>query len=341
MMINRFETLLFTLSCSSVAGRTWRDVIDRNIYSQIHLDTERYQLKIELDPFFRVDDAIDMAPTPLPVSSTWVDAGTPSPTDSPSAFPSDMPSLSPTAPTSAPSTRDQNIDGNGGCVEGSVLYRVNMYDSWGDGWDTNTAVAIIGVQDQDSVEMNGNTLTRMHTTTAGDTTVSISRTVELASNRPFGTTARSDQGTPIVNPLGTIFEGTLDEGSSGSAFVCLRPRRCYDVVIYGGEYLDEVSWDIEPVILGSTDEVALPIVQGGAPSDCSFSIPDDDGEVFCPSTCSSTVDPKYTESGMSILENMLPVEDPNEVQVEAKQFDLDTGYHNGEVLVDSLNGSRY
>lgn len=338
--MKKLQLVALGLACPTVVGRTWRDVIDRNIYTQISLDAERYQLKIELDPFFRINESFDASPTSPPETGEWVDAGTSSPTDSPSAIPSDMPSMSPTAPTAAPSTRDQNIDGNGGCMEGTVLYRVNMYDSWGDGWDVNTAVAIIGVKDEESVEVNGNTITRMHTSKAGDTTVSISRTVELSSNRPFGTAARTAEGKKVLNPLGTIFEGTLDEGSSGSAFVCLLPKRCYEVVIYGGQYLDEVSWDIEPVVLGSPDEVAIPIVQGGAPSDCSFSIPDENGEVFCPATCSSTVDQKYIEAGENVLKNMLPMEDPNEIEISAKTFDVDTGYHNGQVLLDALDGSR-
>lgn len=306
-------TFIVCLNASLVKGRKWTDVVDPSIYLQPNLDVNRQQLKIELDPFFRPGEASEIAPSMAPLSSGWV-TSSPAPTDSPSAIPSDTPSLAPTGPTSAPTLRIENTEGNGGCDEGTVLYRVNMYDSWGDGWDSATKVTITGVEDQDTTQTSGSTVTKTHTSQQGDTTVSISTTVELTSDHPFGT-AGTDEGYTYVNPLGKLFEGTLDRGSQGYAYVCLVQRRCYEVIAHGGDYLDEVSWDIVPIVLGSPDEITQPVVQGGAPSDCSFSIPDENGEYFCETSCSSTLHPEHTQVP-DVVDHMTPMEEYDEAAFE-------------------------
>ena len=302
-------TILFCLKASLVEARKWQDVVDKSIYLQPNLDVNRFQLKIELDPFFHPDEQqpAEAAPSPPPI--TWI-AKTPSPTHSPSTIPSDAPSLAPTAPTSAPTQRGENVDGNGGCSEGTVLHRVNMYDSWGDGWDSATKVTIIGIQDQDTTQVTGSTVTKTHTSQQGSTTVTISTTVELTSDHPFGTSP-ADDGYTYVNPLGQIFEGTLNRGSRGYAYVCLVARRCYRVLAAGGDYLDEVSWDIEPIILGSQGEIAEPLVKAGAPSNCTFSIPDQNGEIFCEASCSinSSNSTLNSTHASNVIDYLTPVEE--------------------------------
>ena len=297
--------LAFWLGCLPTEARKWQDVVDRSIYTMPNLDMDRHQLKVELNPFYVPGEQEDEGPTPAPVLEAWVTIS-PAPTDSPSAIPSDAPSLAPTGPTSSPTMRIENVDGNGGCTNETILYRVNMYDSWGDGWHPSTKVTITGIEDQDTRVISGNTVTKTHTTQHGDTTVTITSTVELTSDHPFGT-APVDEPYNYVNPLGKIFEGNLHRGSAGYAYVCLMPSRCYEVLAHGGDYLEEVSWSIEPVHLGSPDGVAQSVVQGGAPSDCSFSIPDANGESFCQASCSSTLHPEHTQVP-DVVEQMVPME---------------------------------
>lgn len=297
MIIGTYAFLLF----GATEARTWTDVVDRSIYLQPNLDTSRLLLKMEIDPLLRLDDAGNLEPSPEPATGTWI-TKSPAPTYVPTAIPSDMPSLAPTGPTSSPTIRSENIEGNGGCPDGTVLYRVNMYDSWGDGWSGVTQLVITGVEDQDTTAVIGSTVTKTHTTQQGDTTVSITQTVELTSDHPFGT-APSKENYKYVHPLGRIFEGNLHAGSRGNAWVCLMPRRCYEVVVSGGDYLEEVSWSIEGVF-GERD---VPLVQGGAPSDCSFSIPDENGVSFCEATCSSTLNPAHTQSP-AITDHLTPIE---------------------------------
>lgn len=323
-------TLLFLLSLRVTEARKWQDVVDRNIYLQPNLDQDRYQLKVELDPFFRADDISDLAPTPQPISSTWVPK-TPVPTDSPSAIPSDSPSLAPTGPTSSPTLRSENIEGHGGCRNGTTLYRVNFYDSWGDGWDSSTKLTITGVEDQDSTEISGSTVTKTSTSSTGDTTVSISTTVELTSDHPFGT-ASTEDGYNYVNPLGKIFEGNLHSGSHGYAYVCLVARRCYEALIRGGDFLDEVSWDIEPVNLGSSNKTSEPVVEGGAPLDCSFSIPDENGDTFCDKSCSRTLHPAQTQVP-DVVEHLQTYNPDETVEVTTRSYDLEEAKQNGANLL--------
>jgi hypothetical protein len=286
------HSALVVLAAISAEARQWQDIISHEIYSQPNIDSDRYQLKIELDPFFYPDEnPVEMAPSPQPHTHVLVTA---SPTMVPSSIPSDFPSLAPsgqTGPTASPTTRAQNVDGNGGCHEGTVLVQVNMYDSWGDGWDS-TLLKITGIEDQDTTNISGNTVTKTQTTNTGDTTVSISNTIELTSAHPFGT---GTQEAAHLDPLGMVFDGGLLRGSHSAVEVCLMPRRCYEVVVQGGENLDEVSWDIRSVILGSDEQAPDSLIQGGAPVDCTFSLPDENGESFCPSTCSSTMNPQLTQ----------------------------------------------
>jgi hypothetical protein len=293
-MRNQGRIVIALVSAASTFGgadaRTWQDVVDHEIYLQPQLDTSRQQLKIEIDPFFVPEDIADVQSTEESVSANWITTS-PAPTRSPTAKPTSAPTASPTGPTASPTLRSENVEGNGGCPEGSVLYRVNMYDSWGDGWSDLTTVVITGIEDQDTTEVIGSTVTKTHITREGNTTVSITQTVELTSDHPFGTAA-ADESYKYVMPLGQVLEGTLHQGSKGGAWVCLVPRRCYEVIVGGGEYLDEVSWSIESVF----DEDVGPLVEGGAPHECSFSIPDEDGTSFCEAKCSSTLNPERTQS---------------------------------------------
>lgn len=320
-------------------ARRWQDVVDPKIYMQPRLDRDRYQLKVELDPFFQPEPEVTVGPSPKPIDSSWV-ASTAAPTRVPSASPSSQPSESPTEITAAPTPRYENVDGNGGCQEGTQLFRVNMYDSWGDGWDAATKVTITGIKDQDTMAVSGNTVTRTHTTQTGQTTVSITSTIELTSDHPFGTSPVEDEYT-YVNTLGKIFQGTLRKGTHSSAYVCLVPKRCYQVITNGGDYLDEVSWDIEPITLGSANQTDVPVMEGKAPTNCTFSIPDENGESFCASSC-TTLEPSETQSA----KHLTPVGDTDSsftIAISTRSADVNEGMKLGQnflkVMRERGNGS--
>jgi hypothetical protein len=272
---------LLAITASLGEGRQWQSVIDHAIYSRSNIDKERFSLTIEMDPLFFGDELPLEAPTPAPQAKlqAWV---TLTPTETPSSIPSDFPSLAPTGPTGEPSTREQNIDGNGGCNEGTMLYQVNMYDSWGDGWDA-TMLKIVGIEDEVPDDMHANIITRSHTANTGNATVTVTNTIEFNTEHMFS----QGESTP-VDPLGLVFQAGLRRGSHAAADVCLMPRRCYEVAVGGGDRLEEVSWDIRPVNLGSDEQNSIALLEGGAPADCQFSVPDQNGNTFCPSTCDRT-----------------------------------------------------
>jgi hypothetical protein len=291
------KSLLLSLSLTSFAnhlvvvdGRTWQAVIDHSIYQKSNIDSRRYELKIEQDPFYYPGDLpLDTeSPTVSPGTDKWV---TLSPTQLPSSVPSDSPSLMPT---------EWSIELNGGCRQGLQLFEVHMYDSWADGWD-QTQLVISGIEDQDSsIVLPSNFMTRTITTRNGDSIVKIARAIDLSDQSLFNPEEVND-----IDPLGVIFEGTLQQGSHDVAYVCLLPRRCYQVIAAGGEFLNEVSWDIRPGNLDSSNEQQLePILSGGAPAGCTLSLPDENGHNFCSNTCSDTLPPSATTDAPKFLQNL-------------------------------------
>jgi hypothetical protein len=305
-------------------ARTWQSVINSEIYRQSGVDTSRLQLKAELDPFFFPEVGSDVSvapqeqasPTPAPQhANDWItmppvtdepSASPSSVTDEPSTSPSSVPSLSPTAPTSEPTSRENDVDGNGGCHTGTLLYQVNMYDAWGDGWVANTMLKVEGIEDQNVQELPDYMVSKTTTTNDGNMTVTITKTIELNPQEGLTTQATGLQ----VDPLGVLFQGGLRQGSHGTADICLKPGRCYKVTVSGGDWLQEDSWDIRPVTLGAEVQEQPAFVEGGAPVECSFSIPDENGDVFCPVSCNATLSPEATGSP-GIFENPVVVSTPS------------------------------
>jgi hypothetical protein len=273
------------MSTLLVEGRQWQTIIEHSIYRRSNIDSRRYELTIEADPFYFPGNEID-SPTESPKVDSWV---TLSPTFAPSSVPSDSPSLSPTA---------WDIEQNGGCRFGHELFEVHMYDSWGDGWD-NTMLVITGIEDQDpDMVLPTSSMQRTVTDETGDSTVKITRTITLDSQNAF-----NPDEVLEVDPLGVIFQGGLRRGSHDSADICLLPKRCYQVTVAGGEFLNEVSWDIRPANLQSKESVE-PILGGGAPAGCTFSLPDEYGHHFCANTCSTTLPPEATTTAPQVLQNL-------------------------------------
>lgn len=283
-------TVAFGSAAVIVQGRQWQAIIDHSIYRKSNIDNRRYELKIEHNPFyFPGDRPLDgESPTVSPGTDAWV---TLSPTLAPSSVPSDSPSLAPT---------QWSIELNGGCRQGHELFEVHMYDSWGDGWD-KTMLVISGIEDQDpSIVLPSNLMTRTTTTRSGNSMVKIARTINLEDQSVFNLEEVND-----LDPLGVIFQGTLEHGSNDMANVCLLPRRCYLVTASGGEFLNEVSWDIRPGSLDSdSDQKFEPMLGGGAPTWCTFSLPDENGHHFCPNTCSDTPTSSATTNPPKVLQNL-------------------------------------
>lgn len=81
------------------------------------------------------------------------------------------------------------------------------------------------------------------------------------------------------------FKAGLDDGRMGVEYVCLIPGTCYKAIAAGNLWLDEVGWEIKPVVLGQEDTYRAPIAVGGAPADCTFSFGSEQNPP-CPTTCS-------------------------------------------------------
>ena len=301
----------------SADGRKWQSVIDKNVYLTADIDLYRLQIPIEKDPFFFGDSLLNAetkspSPSPAPIHQKLVTfsptlSPTRFPSTSPSMIPSDAPSLlpslspslyptlSPTGPTASPTLREMNVNGNGGCHPGTYLYQVNMYDSYGNGWDGKTKLQIVGLEDMYGTSVSGNITTKTTTVSDGNMTIVITETIDLHSHTTLSNQTNGTQD----QPLGLIFSGNLQKGTHASAYVCLLPRRCYQVSIAGGGWLEEDSWDIRPVHLGLDVQALPPLVDGGAPSYCKFSIADNTtGKVdsWCPIVCGNgTVAPSPTQ----------------------------------------------
>lgn len=101
------------------------------------------------------------------------------------------------------------------------------------------------------------------------------------------TVAPSDKKTDVR------FYGRLKEGSRGTEFMCLpKDSACIHVDVLGGEWGNEVSWEIRPLREG-----APALAGGGSPMSCDFSV----GAESCESTCTGKPniapnnDPDYKE----------------------------------------------
>jgi hypothetical protein len=188
-----------------------------------------------------------------------------------------------TMPSAAPTV--------GPCHEGTVHYQVNMYDSSGNGWE-RTTMKVVGIEDQEPVEASDSTTsTTTHTlsTNRGNGFVSISNSVE------FGSGAILTNEPEHVFPLGVIFESELTRGSYDFADICLVLQRCYDVVVNGGDLLEEVTWDITAMV-DNAEQEPTPYLQGKAPMYCKFSIPDAEGQLFCPIECTEQIPEQYIDN---------------------------------------------
>lgn len=286
----QFSLLVLLMATVSVKCRQWQAIIDHDILRKSNIDSSRYELKIETDPFFYPGEK---SPTDIPTEAPKADVTkvwtTMSPATSPSVgFIDDI----------SPTPIELAIEQNGACKSGLKLYEVHMMDTWGDGWD-QTMITIAGIKDS---------MTTTHTNTQGDNIVSISKTIEF------------DSVSSDIHPLGQIFQGTLQDGYHDFADVCLLPNLCYQLIATGGEFLEEVSWELRP---GNNDPdsssvLMEPILTGGAPTRCTFSLPDESGQYLCPITCTDDSPASSISDPFEAIEDLQPYKD--EVDTEALTY---------------------
>jgi hypothetical protein len=233
-------TALFIVAASSFVAeceaRTWIDVVNPSVFVASNLDVYRMEFFLEEDPLAFPSSAPTRDPSGSsePEDNTLVDGGASS------------------SPSAAPTARYDNVAGYGGCPIGEYLYELQMFDSWGDGWD-DSVIKITQMAMEEAPEDDG-------------------------------------EGA-IFTPAVNIFEGGLATGREGYSYLCLEPFKCYTADIDGGLWTEDIKWEIRAVPLGYSREeresmVGLPVAKGLAPNNCQFSIPDEvTGEMECPFIC--------------------------------------------------------
>ena len=82
------------------------------------------------------------------------------------------------------------------------------------------------------------------------------------------------------------YKGGLESGASGIEFICLRPDVCYTAIVDGTVWLNEISWEIRPVVLGKPGTYKWAVAKGRAPAQCQFSFGNQKTPA-CESTCLS------------------------------------------------------
>jgi hypothetical protein len=91
------------------------------------------------------------------------------------------------------------------------------------------------------------------------------------------------------------YKGGLESGASGIEFICLRPDVCYTTIVDGTVWLNEISWEIRPAVLGKPETYKWAVAKGRAPAQCQFSFGNLKNPA-CESTCLSWDPVKPTPS---------------------------------------------
>lgn len=199
------------------------------------------------------------------------------------------------APSGSPTRRVDNEDGNGGCPTAEVLYEVILYDQFGDGWEGRELI-IERLGDDLTSETTTTQLVKnsqymlQKTVTYGDGATKTSFIQMNNSTYPAKSILVKEEDSPgTVLSSNPVFQEGLTSGEIVVRYACLQQGRCYKVSIPGGPWSDEISWEIRQASLNST-YLGSPksIVNGAAPSNCTFSVPGDAGAVpkmYCPFDC--------------------------------------------------------
>ena len=240
------------------------------------------------------------------------------------------PSYSPESmPSSVPSRTIDHINGNGGCAKSEVLYEVILRDQFGDGWDglylrierlgDNLTSEVVETQHLNGSQYVEARIVYFSNGASNSTFIKFNN-----SSYPIKSQVIRVEETPgdmlSTNP---IFQDTLAIGDVGIRYACLQPGRCYEAsILEGGSWADEISWEIRRSTFSKsaeTNHTYKPIVNGGAPSNCTFAVPGDRGalpKMFCPSDCHLTgQDPLYTTGPSAIPVTPVPTTGPSATPV--------------------------
>jgi hypothetical protein len=261
------QVMLFLIAflLQQCAARTWVTVVDPTIYASAAFDPYRAEHITESSPFFFPTEPS----TTNPFLNVFNGEG-----EGTNSSPTRAPAMS----TPAPTARDEKVLDNGGCGMDEYLYKVRMHDIWGDGWDKTSLKIFQNASKEQAGENAGEESLTVQNNNETDT---ISEMIEM-NDMPNRT---QDEGV-----LELIFEGTLQSGPEGYSYVCLKPRKCYEVVVGGGLWENEIKWDIRSSPVSFLPEVrekeTSTIAKGWAPAHCQFSILDQEtGELECPFSC--------------------------------------------------------
>lgn len=101
------------------------------------------------------------------------------------------------------------------------------------------------------------------------------------------------------------YKGGLKSGAAGIEFICLRPDVCYTAMVDGTVWLNEISWEIRPVVLGKPGTYKWAVAKGRAPAECQFSF---GNQMYpaCESTCLSWDPVRPTPSPVRSTVNVAP-----------------------------------
>jgi hypothetical protein len=251
------------LSCHA---RSWVDLVDQEIFRPTNLDPFRLEIYEEADPFKNRQQETE--PT------------------------SQLPqSISPVlAPTLHPSSRLDNVMDNGGCGSGQFLHELRMRDAWGDGWHGNEIVITVISTYSD---FNHTRTNETGWLVSEEQNRKFTLTGEAASTPGTGNSSNDTEteAQSDIDYSDELFRGSLNNGAVEYAYICLEPLTCYRVDIGGGNFSEEIRWDIASVRLGLSEaereeDIPVTVAKGLAPFHCQFSIPDPaSGRPYCPNTC--------------------------------------------------------
>jgi hypothetical protein len=207
------------------------------------------------------------------------------------------PSLSHTSyPSMNPSSKLDDSKANGGCPTAEVLHDVILIDQFGDGWDgRELIIERLGDDlfwESTTVQFSQNSQYVLeYEVKYGNGSSKTSIVKVNNSSLPAKSRVVWEEVLPgPVLSLNPIFRGTTSNSNSSIQHACLQPGRCYRAILPGGEWDGEISWEIRQSILqsaGASNQSNKAIVNGGAPSNCTFSVPglSEDPKMFCYSDC--------------------------------------------------------
>lgn len=313
-----FVSVSITFALKGCDARSWSDLVNPAVCESGSFDPYKIEYAIEEDPF----SVSAPAPAPLPAEDVFIgtedvdrdDEGSDTEANEDGTSASKTPSVAPAVSSESPTQRDENAVKNGGCESGEHLFRVRMHDRWGDGWD-KSAIKILEIPSKNKETSFQDDTETPPIITEDDNTLIMSSEVKVSQHH-----MRDYDQLPIWEER-LIFKGSLEEGLSGYSYVCLRPQTCYEVVVGGGQWEDEIKWDIQsaPILATDGDQEEKEVVQvakGWAPARCQFSVPKEASEeLACPLTCDDVKD-KVTE--VSVAPSDAPSLVPNAFEASSE-----------------------